>query len=88
MRLALILLVLLAFPLPSAAEETPPQAASPANPAEITAEEIEGWRRTLTEARERVEVAQEQVAAATQAYRDAASESAAGRRASSWPPRR
>jgi hypothetical protein len=71
MRLALILLVLLAFPLPSAADETPPQPASPVNPAEITAEEVEGWQRTLTEARERVAVAQEQVAAAQQAYRHA-----------------
>jgi len=71
MRLALALLVLLSFPLPSLADETPPQAASPVNPAEITAEEIEGWRKTLTQARERVEEAQEEVAAAQQAYRDA-----------------
>jgi len=71
MRLALALLVLLSFPLPSLADENPPQAASPVNPAEITAEEIEGWRKTLTQARERVEEAQEEVAAAQQAYRDA-----------------
>jgi len=71
MRLALVLLVLLAFPLPSSAEEAPPEAASPVNPAEITADEVEGWRETLTQARERVEKAQEEVAAAQQAYRDA-----------------
>jgi predicted nucleic acid-binding Zn-ribbon protein len=71
MRMALILLVLLALPLPSPAEETPPQAASPVNPAEITADEIEGWRQTLAQARERVEEAQEEVAAVQQAYRDA-----------------
>jgi hypothetical protein len=71
MRLALVLLVLLAFPLPSSAEEAPPEAASAVNPAEITAEEIEGWREMLAQARERVEKAQEEVAAAQQAHRDA-----------------
>jgi len=71
MRLALVLLVLLAFPLPSSAEEAPPEAASAVNPAEITAEEIEGWREMLAQARERVANAQEELAAATQAHRDA-----------------
>jgi DNA repair exonuclease SbcCD ATPase subunit len=71
MRLALILLVLLTFPLPSPAGETPPGAASPGGPSEISAEEIEGWREALTEARERVEAAQEKLVASQQAYRDA-----------------
>jgi hypothetical protein len=71
MRLALILLSLLIFPLPSPAQETPPAAPAPANSAGISAEEIEEWRQTLFEARERVDKAQEDVAVTQQAFRKA-----------------
>lgn len=71
MRAALILLSLLLFPLPSLAEEMPPAAAAPTNSAGISAEEIEEWRKTLLEARERVDEAQEDVAEAQLAFRKA-----------------
>ena len=71
MRLAMILLSLILVPLPSMAQQTPPAAAAPANPAGISAEEIEEWRQTLLEARERVDEAQEDVAGAQLAFRKA-----------------
>ena len=71
MRVALILLSLLLFPLPSPAQEAPPAAAAPASPAGISAEEIEEWRNTLLEAEQRVETAGEEVAAAQAAFRNA-----------------
>ena len=71
MRAALILLSLLLLPPPSLAQQMPPAAAAPANPAGIGAEEIEEWRQTLLEARERVDEAIGQVATAEMAYRDA-----------------
>ena len=71
MRLALILLSLLLLPLPSLAQETPPAAAAPTDSAGISAAEIEEWRQTLLEARERVDEAQEDVAGAQLAFRKA-----------------
>ena len=71
MRLTLILLSLLLLPLPSPAQESPPAAASPAQPAARAAEEIDEWRQTLLEARERVDEAQVQVTVAQQAFRNA-----------------
>jgi hypothetical protein len=71
MRLALILLSLLVLPLPTLAQEAPARAATPASPAGLGAEEIDKWRQTLLESRERVDGAREQFAVAQQAYRDA-----------------
>ena len=71
MRRALILLSLLLLPLPSLAQETPPAAAAPTDSAGISPEEIEEWRQTLLEGRERVDEAQEDVAGAQLAFRKA-----------------
>ena len=71
MRVALLLLSLLVFPLPSLAQEAPPAAAAPASVAGISAQEIEEWRDTLLEAEQRVENASAEVAAAQAAFRNA-----------------
>ena len=71
MRLALILLTLMVLPLLSLTQEAQSQPAAPASSTGLGAEEIAEWRQTLLEARERVDGAREEVAAAQQAYRDA-----------------
>jgi hypothetical protein len=71
MRLALILFSFLIFPLSSPAQQAPPAGAAPASSAEIGAQEIEEWRETLLEARERVDVARQQVTVTQEAFRDA-----------------
>jgi chromosome segregation ATPase len=71
MRLTLILLSFLILALPSLAQTPPPAAASPAGAVGMGAEEIEQWRKTLLGAQERVDGANQQVALAQQAYRDA-----------------
>ena len=71
MRVALILLSLLLFPIPSLAQQTPPAAAAPANPAGISAEEIEDWRQRLLGAQERIDQAEADVAGAQLAFRKA-----------------
>ena len=71
MRLALLLLALLLFPLPSSSQETPPAATAPASSVGISTEKIEEWRETLVAAQQRVNEATEGVAAAQHAYRDA-----------------
>ena len=71
MRPTLILLALLLIPLPSPAQGSPPAAASPAQPTAGAAEEIDEWRQTRLEARERLDEAQVQVTVAQQAFRNA-----------------
>jgi hypothetical protein len=69
MHPGLILLLLLLFPLPSAAQESPPPAAPSAESAG-SAKEVGEWRERLLEAQQRLESARERAAATQHAYRD------------------
>ena len=70
MRPGRILLLLLLFPLPLAAQETPPPAAPSAEYTGSAEADVGEWRERLLEAQERLESARERAAAAQHAYRD------------------